>query len=251
MTEQTAETANPSNKNDEKAKADRDLFGRFMAGNPGGPGNPYNRQTALFKKAIQSATTPEEAKALARKIYDMAMEGNLAAAKVYFTYTVGKPDNPIDPDRMDVHEIEIYRDTAPLKTEMGTFLAAGKAETSLHVVRTLQPLAAAMQQQQIAGVFNRKAESPEARQKQEAEKSAKVQEKLNSPGPELPDGLEQKLWPTANGVNPEELPSALNGYGDRPPANGVNRPGKRKKKRKGPAAPTTNGRFHFEPNGRA
>jgi hypothetical protein len=79
-----------------------------------------------------------------------------------------------------------------------------------------------------------------------------VQQKLNSPGPELPDGLEKKLWPTSNGVNPEERPSALNGYGDRPTtSNGVNRPGKRKKKRKGPAAPTTNGRYHFEPNGRS
>jgi hypothetical protein len=223
MTEQTAETANPKSPSEEKAKADRDLFGRFMAGNPGGPGNPYNRQTALFKKAIQSATTPDEAKSLARKIYDMAMEGNLAAAKVYFTYTVGKPDNPIDPDRVDVHEIEIYRDTAPLKTEMGTFMAAGKAETSLHVVRTLQPLAAALQHQQMASVFRPKVETPEARQKRETEEAAKMQEKLNSPGPELPDGLEKKLWPTANGVNPEELPSALNGYGDRPPSsNGVN-----------------------------
>jgi hypothetical protein len=39
MTEQSAATANPSNKNDKKAK-DPDLLGRFMAGNPGGPGNP-------------------------------------------------------------------------------------------------------------------------------------------------------------------------------------------------------------------
>jgi hypothetical protein len=250
MTEQTAETANPRNENDAKAK-DRDLLGKFMAGNPGGPGNPYNRQIAMFKRAIQSATTPEEARALTRKIYDMAMEGNLAAAKIYFTYTVGKPDKPIDPDRVDVHEIELYRDVAPLKTEMATFMAAGKAETNLHVVRTVQPMTAAMQQQQMAGVFKPKVETPEARQKREAEEAAKVQQKLDSPGPVLPDDLEKKLWPTSNGVNPEERPSALNGYGDRPPtSNGVNRPGKRKKKRKGPAAPTTNGRFHFEPNGR-
>jgi hypothetical protein len=250
MNEQSAETANPRNENDAKAK-DRDLLGKFMAGNPGGPGNPYNRQIGMFKRAIQSATTPEEAKSLARKIYDMAMEGNLAAAKIYFTYTVGKPDNPIDPDRVDVHEIELYRDVAPLKTEMATFMAAGKAETNLHVVRTVQPMTAAMQQQQMAGVFNRKVETPEARQKREAEEAAKVQEKLNSPGPVLPDDLEKKLWPTSNGVIPEERPSALNGYGDRPPTNGVNRPGKRKMKRKGPAAPTTNGRYHYEPNGRS
>ena len=61
MTEQTAKTAIPRNENDEKVKADRDLLGKFMAGNPGGPGNPYNRQIGMFKRAIQSATTPEEA----------------------------------------------------------------------------------------------------------------------------------------------------------------------------------------------
>ena len=248
----TEQTANPSSQSGEKAKADRDrdIFGKFMAGNPGGPGNPHNRQIAMFKRAILSATTPDEAKSLARKIYDMAMEGNLAAAKIYFTYTVGKPDNPIDPDRVGVHEREVYRDTAPLKTEMATYIAAGKADTNLHMIRCLQPLTAALQHDQMLNALMPMAGAPEEGKKEKAEEAAKVQQKLNSPGPELPDGLEEKLWPTSNGLIPEERPSALSGYGDRPKANGVNRPGKRKKKRKGPAAPTTNGRFHFEPNGK-
>src|SRR5262245_32921040 len=59
MSEQTAETVkpHPRHESEEHAKADRDLKGRFLAGNPGGPRNPFNRQTAAFKKAIQSATT--------------------------------------------------------------------------------------------------------------------------------------------------------------------------------------------------
>jgi hypothetical protein len=51
-------------------------------------GQLYDCQTALFKKAILAATTPDESKCLARKIYDMAMEGDLTAAKIYFQYAL-------------------------------------------------------------------------------------------------------------------------------------------------------------------
>ena len=34
--------------------------GRFLAGNPGGPGNPYSRQVAKLRQAILDAVTPQD-----------------------------------------------------------------------------------------------------------------------------------------------------------------------------------------------
>jgi hypothetical protein len=244
MSEQTAETAklDPRHENEAHAKVDRDVKGRYLDGNPGGPGNPFNRQTAMFKKAIQSATTPDEARALTRKIYDMAMAGNLAAAKIYFTYSYGKPD-AVDPDRVDVHELQVLRDTAPLKAECTQLMQAGLPEAHLNMVRIMRPLVSALETTEYAKVLNK---TPEDFKREEAAAEAEMERILNSPGPELPDGLEEKLWPRTNGLIDDELPSALDGYGKRPSANGGNRRSKRKKKRKGMPQPSTNGRFHFE-----
>ena len=70
-------------------QSDRDLCGRFKAGNLGGPGNPFARQTANLRKSIVTTSTPEQVQALTKKIYDMAMDGNLTAAKLYLSYAVG------------------------------------------------------------------------------------------------------------------------------------------------------------------
>src|SRR5947207_113616 len=65
--------------------------GRFAQGNPGGPGNPLNRQIALLRAALLDATTPEMMKNVFQKVYELALEGDLAAIKVFLQYTVGKP----------------------------------------------------------------------------------------------------------------------------------------------------------------
>jgi hypothetical protein len=169
---------------DAETQADREFCGRFVAGNPGGPGNPFARQTAAFKKAIHAATTPDEAKALARKIYEMAMEGDLAAAKLYFSYTAGKPQDAIDPDRVDVHELEIYRDTAPLKTESATLTEAGLPEPHLHLIRMMRPMMSALMYKQVASIMDpRKNRTPADQGKHPPSPNGSISAKPPSPNP--------------------------------------------------------------------
>ena len=62
--------------------------GQFAAGNPGGPGNPFARKAAHFKKIFQKVATDDEIRALARKLLEMGLEGDKHAAKLYAQYAM-------------------------------------------------------------------------------------------------------------------------------------------------------------------
>ena len=44
----------------------RDAQGRFTRGNPGGPGNPFYRRQAEFRRAALASFTPEDVASLLR-----------------------------------------------------------------------------------------------------------------------------------------------------------------------------------------
>jgi hypothetical protein len=69
----------------------RDCNGRFLKGNPGGPGNPFVRQVAALKAALFEALTREDVGAVMRTMRDKALSGDVAAARLMLEYSVGKP----------------------------------------------------------------------------------------------------------------------------------------------------------------
>ena len=87
-----------------ESKNGRQADGRFAPGNPGGPGNPYARQVAEYRKALFECVSIEELGRVVAAIKKKAMEGDVAAAKLIFQYVLGKPITPVDPDRLDVDE---------------------------------------------------------------------------------------------------------------------------------------------------
>jgi hypothetical protein len=91
------------------ADGGRDAHGRFGKGNAGGPGNPFARQVAALRRALLATVTEEDLEAVARALVRQAKEGNLAAAKLLLSYTLGKPAAPVDPDTLDQQEWEGYR----------------------------------------------------------------------------------------------------------------------------------------------
>jgi hypothetical protein len=77
-----------------------DARGRFVRGNKGGPGNPLVRHVASLRAAIvrhmARNMTPDNIEQLLKKLWDMGMDGDVAAAKLYLSYTVGKPFDATD-----------------------------------------------------------------------------------------------------------------------------------------------------------
>ncbi len=98
------------------ANGDRDPRGRFAPGNPGGPGNPFARRVAAFRKAVCEAVTDQDFRDLAARLLQAARRGDLAAVKLLFAYTIGRPGNAVDPDTLDVQEWSLMRQS-PLNPE--------------------------------------------------------------------------------------------------------------------------------------
>src|SRR5207244_3383920 len=90
-----------------QAASGRDANGRFVKGNPGGPGNPFARKVAALRKALINFVTVDDMKHVAFILKEKAMSGDLAAIKLLFQYVVGKPTETVDPDRLDIEEVKL------------------------------------------------------------------------------------------------------------------------------------------------
>jgi hypothetical protein len=87
----------------------RGTNGRFLPGNPGGPGNPFARQAAQLRAALVHRVKNEDMESIADELVLKATYGNLAATKLLFQYVLGKPAEPVNPDTLDIQEFkEVY-----------------------------------------------------------------------------------------------------------------------------------------------
>ena len=68
----------------------RDGAGRFVKGNPGGPGNPLASNAQAFRKAIYEAVTLDEMKDVVRVLFRCARTGQPWAVKELLDRTAGK-----------------------------------------------------------------------------------------------------------------------------------------------------------------
>jgi hypothetical protein len=89
-----------------KPETQRDQRGRFAAGNRGGPGNPFARQTAALRQALVNAVSEKDIADIAAVLLDKARQGDVAACKLVFAYTLGKPAAAADPDTLDQQEMK-------------------------------------------------------------------------------------------------------------------------------------------------
>jgi hypothetical protein len=96
--------------------------GRFAKGNPGGPGNPFARQVAALRQAALAAITPADVRAIIAKMGELALVGDVQAAKLVLAYAIGKPAGAADPDRLDLQEWNHFKEAAPMLNEVESLL---------------------------------------------------------------------------------------------------------------------------------
>jgi len=111
----------------------RDAAGRFAAGNKGGPGNPYNRRVAQLKIWLAEVVDEAGIKAMGKKLMEMAIAGEIAAARVLFQYVMPKH---VEPDRMNLQEWGLFKEGADMFAEMPALLTRPGPELPLEMVRT-------------------------------------------------------------------------------------------------------------------
>jgi hypothetical protein len=102
----------------------RDANGRFVQGNAGGPGNPFYRKQVEFRRAVLELFTPEDVMSLLRVMLALGRNGDVAAAKVFLEYVVGKPHKAPDPDREEHHEWQLFAE-APRLADVSELLDNG------------------------------------------------------------------------------------------------------------------------------
>jgi hypothetical protein len=98
--------------------------GRFAKGNGYGLGNPFYRKQAEFRRAALELFTPEDVMSLLRVMLARGRQGDVAAAKVFLEYVVGKPHQAPDPDREEHHEWHLQAE-APRLGQVAELLGQG------------------------------------------------------------------------------------------------------------------------------
>ena len=97
---------------------DREANGQFATGNRGGPGNPYARRVAELRHIILDVLDEEALVAVTKAMIEQAKTGDVAAARLLLQYSLGKPAPAVQPDRMNIDEFQIIKDSAVPSVEM-------------------------------------------------------------------------------------------------------------------------------------
>ena len=119
--------------------SDRDANGRFAPGNVGGPGNPFARRVAELRQIMLECVTDKDMEIIVGALIVQAQAGKLAAIKLLFQYVLGKPAATVNPDTLDLQEMDLYR-RAPEPAAVKEVLAARMpADFACNVLRSTLP----------------------------------------------------------------------------------------------------------------
>jgi hypothetical protein len=135
-----ANVPTPEHNPDTPAATGRDSHGRFAPGNPGGPGNPFYRRQAEFRRAALAAFTPEDVASLLRVMLALGRNGDTAAARVFLDYAVGKPAKAAEPDQADLHEWQLHQQTPRLAQVMDVMANSIETTRANQVTREVVPI---------------------------------------------------------------------------------------------------------------
>jgi len=70
---------------------DRDATGRFVRGNPGGPGAPLGGQAQALRAKLMATVTPARLGQVVETLVALALEGDVHACRLLLSYALGPP----------------------------------------------------------------------------------------------------------------------------------------------------------------
>src|SRR5687768_12891681 len=156
VTDTLPQNGTPHTPDGTQSDSGRDARGRFAAGNPGGPGNPFNRRLAELRSAALEAVSREDMLELFAMLKFKAKTGDLAATKIILQYTLGKPGAPVQPDRIDLDEWQILTDSSVSKEDWVELLKTFPATAANEMTHGLWPLIVMLVRQKLADDIRQK-----------------------------------------------------------------------------------------------
>jgi len=138
-----------------------------------------------------NAITPEDIAAIVQALIAQARKGDKAAARLVFTYALGRPSPAVDPDRLDQDEWQKQQETSTMYQEMPALVDKPAAELPLSVVRASRPAVAA----ELAAKFGQALVDPTTAEAILCPERAKEDAGEEAPSPVGSNG---DAWPAQN-----------------------------------------------------
>src|SRR5260370_995050 len=106
---------------------------------PPRPPRPRPRHPTTNRRAFVGVLGPAQVAAIAQKILERALAGDMTAAKLALTFCVGKPAPAHDPDVQDVEELHLYQKAAEATAVLPTAVQALPADLACGMVQAARP----------------------------------------------------------------------------------------------------------------
>ncbi len=135
----TTPTNGTCSKSASASQSGRDERGRFAKGNRGGPGNPFGRRVAQLRKAMLDVVEEEDLQAIVRKLIQLAREGDVAAARLVLAYTLGKPAETVDPDRVDIDDWQLQQEASVQTDDFEKLLNGLPVDLTCELAKSVWP----------------------------------------------------------------------------------------------------------------
>jgi hypothetical protein len=119
-------------------KQERNTNGTFAKGNSGGPGNPFGRQVAELRTRLLACASPEDWETITKALIKKASTGDVAATKLFYQYTLGKPAPAVDPDRADIDEANLLEAARHCVDLAKKLIRTPPLETMLGIIHLMQ-----------------------------------------------------------------------------------------------------------------
>jgi hypothetical protein len=117
---------------------DRATGGRFAKNNPGGPGNPFARQTAALRAYLINHVTERDIQDILDILLLNAKGGHLPTIKFLFSYVLGKPKPVVEPDFLDLQEMQMLQQSAVPPEALETLCDQLPLDFQVHLTRFTQ-----------------------------------------------------------------------------------------------------------------
>ena len=121
------------------------------------------------------AVTAEDLQTIVRRLIQQAREGDVPAARLVFSYTVGKPDKAVDPDSLDQQEWQQFRQNAVPNQELLLLLQLLQAPLACSILRAALPHLQQQMAQTLAQQLNQPPEDTEPETDQDTEAAPEQQ----------------------------------------------------------------------------
>jgi hypothetical protein len=94
---------------------------------------------AALRSALLGAIGQDDVQSLGRQLVARAKEGDLAAIRLVFAYSIGRPVETVDPDQLDQQEIELSRRGVMSQEDLQQLFATLGSDMALKFIRSAKP----------------------------------------------------------------------------------------------------------------